>query len=197
MRMILDMLTTVRGMLPDWAFTVLVGVLLAVLIPAWLFWLRSKQIKGVLRRWGRADDVEERTALADEAFRLTGGRGRLLVALMDEAHRLDYRPIWTRALEELERTGQCPQDVARIRAKITVERPPALHPVEEAVHVERMLGEGLLEPAWERLAPALERFPDDPDLIDLRDRIAAARSEAEGDRAGADAQQQRPDRQGP
>jgi hypothetical protein len=173
MRILPELLQTLANLLPPWLFFPALAVLAIVAVPAWVSWLRSKQIRGHLRRMLRAPDSRTRQAHEESAFFLAQGRPRRLVALADEAMRLNLKPLWRRALAELEATGKLPADVRRLRAQVAVERKRGGHPLEEAVIIERMWDQGLHEAALERLAETRARFPEDPDLATLEADLRA------------------------
>ncbi len=175
MRLIPELLETIALVLPPWAL-VLVGVaVLAVGIPAWLHWMRTKQIRGALRRLVRARDDADRAEHLARALSLASGRPRRLVFLVEEAIRLGLKPIWRRLLEELEETGAPPADVRRLKEKVEAAPKRGGHPLEEAVIIERMWSEGLEAAARERLDEVRGRFPEDPDLAALEERLASPR----------------------
>ena len=179
-----DLLAALQALLPPWALPI-VGVLLVLgLTPAYLYWSRSKQLKSRLRRYGLATTDAERQALAEETFALAAKSPRLVVFLGDEALRLGYKPLLDRSLAWLRESGAAPTDLARLSGKTTRDKPAPMHPVEEAVHVERMLGMGMLEAARERLSRALARFPEDPDLVSLEAQLREAEQGAPSADAG-------------
>ncbi|MCO4746084.1 MAG: hypothetical protein KC912_14910 [Proteobacteria bacterium] len=178
-RVIPDIIANLRAALPPWAFALVLLAAVALIAPSYFYWLRSKQIKGKFRAYGRAIGHEQRDAVADEMFALAGGRARLVVTIADEAERLGMKALLDRAMGELANSGAAKADVKRLRDKTEREKPPPMHPLEEAVHVERMLDEGLLPGARQRLERALERFPEDAELVDLAERLAIAEQEVE------------------
>jgi hypothetical protein len=148
----------------------LVVVLLVVAIlalPAWLETVRERQLRGTVRRMVRADP-DQRAALVDRALTLAAHVPRRLSVLAGEAIRYDQRDVRDRALAALEEVGG---DTTVLRAKI--ERPKARFrdPVEAAVRIEGLVGEGLLEAAREQLAEARAAFPDDPELAFLETKV--------------------------
>lgn len=173
-RVIPDIIAGLRAALPAWAFALVLLGVAALAAPVYLNWLRSKQIRGKFRAYVRAIGNEHRARVAEEMFALANGRPRLLVTIADEAERLGKRLVLDRALTELEATGGAPEDLKRLTTKVKPDKPPPMHPLEEAVHVERMLDEGLLPAARQRLDRALKRFPQDADLLELQARLTAA-----------------------
>jgi len=173
MRTIPQLLETLKELLPPWLFFPLVAVLAVAAVPAWINWLRTKQIRGQLRGMLRAANAQARKAHEAEAFFLAKGRPRRLVALADEAIRLNLKLVWQRALSELMATGKLPAEVQRLRAKVEAAPKRGGHPLEEMVIIERLWDEGLHDAALERLADVRARFPDDADLAALEADLRA------------------------
>ena len=179
--MIPDLIGTLQQMLPVWVSVPLLALIAAFAIPGWWNWLRSKQIKGQVRRMMRAPSSEARDEHAENAFALAAGSARRLSYLADELFRLNQRVLFDRALAELKATGKALEDVRRLSAKVAVEKKRGRHPIEEAVIIERMWEEGMHEAARERLAEVMRRHPGDADLQELEQtlaELAAAASEA-------------------
>lgn len=173
-RGITDLLSILGQLLPlEVLIPVLVLAGLAAL-PLWWRSVRAKQIKGQLRRAARARDPEARQAAIEQAFRLTRGRPRLLVALVEHAIRMGQQPVWKRGLEQLEQTGKAELDVAALRRK--VEAPPSTvrDPLEAVVRIERLHRAGLHVAAREVLDEALARHPNDPELQGLADTLLSS-----------------------
>ena len=166
-----DMLAALGMVLPPWAVALVMACVAALMVPGSLYWVRSRRVKGILRSLGRASTDEQRAQLADEAMALATGRPRVLVALADDAHRLGMNLLRDRAMDELRARGAAPKDLRRLGKLVRKDAPPPMHPVEEAVFVERMIDEGLLGAARQRLGPARERFPEDTELAALEERL--------------------------
>lgn len=173
MRMIPELLRNIEAILPPEVWVPLFVLLGIAAIPAWITWLRTKQIKGQLRRMLRASDPDEKASHRNAAFALAAGRPRRLVFLADEAYRLGQKGVFLEALEALEATGKYPKDIRRLRDKVEASPKRGGHPLEEAVIIERMWEQGLHAAARERLAEVRGRFPKDEDLADLAHRLDA------------------------
>ncbi len=171
MRMIPELLETLGQLLPVWLYVPLLVVLAAALVPAWLFWLRSKQIKGQLRRMVRERDPERRAAHRARAFHLAAGRPRRLVGLADEAHRVGLKNVFDAAVRDLAAAGGPKVELDRLRKLVTEPPKRGAHPLEELVIIERMWDQGLHDAARARLTEVRARFPDDPDLATLEARL--------------------------
>lgn len=169
-----ELLSTLTTAVPPWVLAVAVVALLPLVVPAWLRYVRGKQIRGRLRTAFRETREARRAALIDEAFSLAGERPLLVVVLADAALAMGMRLVVQRAVERLDALGGPVADRRRLRRELKGEARAAGHPVEEVVVVERMLDEGLLVAARARLDEALARFPADAELIALRDRLRAA-----------------------
>jgi hypothetical protein len=68
------------------------------------------------------------------------------------------------------------KEAEKLRKQRKPDTPPPRHPIEEAVFIERMAQEGMLDVAQKRLNQASERFPDDPDLANARQVLETATS---------------------
>jgi hypothetical protein len=147
-------------------------VALAPLVVAgWVRWLRAKQVRGHLRRAFRSANPADRELAIDAAFAVAGDSALRVVGLTEEAARLGLLPAARRGAERAAALGAHPNDLVRLRGMLASERPKARHAVEDVVAVERFLEEGLVERARERLGAALARYPDDADLLALRERV--------------------------
>jgi len=179
MRIIPDLLGLLQRFVPPWLLIALAVVLAPIAVMAWLRWVRAKQIRGALRTAFLATDPNKRRQAIDHAFDLAGEREQALIALTDTAHRTGLVDVTTRGLAALESRGMGAHDVARIRAATA--KPPrrAGHPVEEVVVIERFLEQDMIPAATERLNEALQRFPDDPELRELRDTIRSRTAPSE------------------
>ena len=155
---------------------VVIGVLFVLamlLLPGWLFAMRTKQIKGLIRRRVRAapDTAEE---LAREALAIAAGRGPLLIALGREAIRMHQRDLWNLAKEELVGFPEHAAELQELEASIGRESQPLLHPLEVLMTVRRLTELGMLDAAQARLNEAIARFPNDQELIDARAEVITA-----------------------
>ena len=157
----------------------LVGALLLVLIlafPGWLRGVRTKQLRTRVREVARATTSADRKAREDAAMALAGDKALLLLALADEAQRLNQLGLAERALTALEAHPKHARDVAALRRKLRPEPPPEpADAIEALVAVRRLLDEGLDEQARTKLVEARARFPDDPTIAELaaRQRVDA------------------------
>lgn len=167
-----DLVQSLELLLPPWAVGLLVAVVAVALLPAWIDNMRVKQIRGTVRRMVRASEPQ-RLELAERAIRLAGRRRVRLDALVHVAHRYQQVELRRRGLQALEALD--PASAKQHREAIEREKPKeVLHPLEVVVRVERLLSEGLTDAAQARLDEALERHPDDPDLLALRARVRSA-----------------------
>ena len=173
MRVIPDLIALLQRFVPPWLLVVLAVVLAPVALMAWLRWLRAKQIRGALRTAFLATDPGRRRIAVERAFELAGGREHALVTLTETAHQTGLPDVTLQGLAALESRGMAAVDVARIRSQRS--KPPrrAGHPVEEVVVIERFLEQGMIPAASERLDEALARFPSDPELLELSQRLAS------------------------
>ena len=170
LRGISDIATTLNMLLPPWAVATLIGVVLLVALPAWINSVRTKQIHGRTRRMVRADP-EERSRLLEEILDIAGDRPSRLLAVVHNADKYGLRDVRNRALDLLEATGKAEEDVARLRMKAAPQRKPVGHVIEVALSIERMIEQGMLPAARVRLDEALQRYPEDPELRALQERL--------------------------
>ena len=170
-RVLVDIGQTVGSLVPPWAIPIVIGVLAVVLLPAWLESVRSKQIKGAVRRMVRADPAE-RDRLYARAFGLAAQRRGRLVGLIQEGLRYGQHAVVHEGLARLQAIPRAREDVARLRERIDKPGQRFRDPVEAAVRIEGLLAQGLHVAAEEQLAEALTAFPRDPDLHSLQARLA-------------------------
>lgn len=144
-----------------------------VLALVWPYLQRNlKTDRGRQRIRGLADmPLPERQKAQDEAMQLIGDDADGLVALADESLRQGDRDFARRVLDQLKTTGKKKDQVRRLDA-LLVDRNLQL-PEQTVIAVERLLDTGLLEPARQRLVPALQRWPDNPELLALQARVEA------------------------
>lgn len=172
LRGLTDLIEPLRDLLPPEILIALGVVLAVVAIPMWWRSVTVRQIKGHLRRAARAHGERAREASIEAAFKRTGGKPRALVDLAEHARRAGLPRAARRAIDELERTGRLPLEVRRLRRETEPADHSLVDPVQAAVRAERMIDLELWTAAHETLAEALDRFPDDPELRALRDRLA-------------------------
>lgn len=168
----------VSGLAQVVPFPVLVAILAVAAVlafPLWLNSVRTRQIKGRLRRAARAHDADTRAAEVQAAFDITRGKPRLILSLADQAIRNGQPYAWRRALEELEESGKLELDVAALRRRVQPPPKTVRDPLEAVVRVERYLEAGLGVAAQEALEDGLSRHPNHPDLLALRDRMGSQR----------------------
>jgi len=165
-----DFFQILGGLLPPWALA-LIGVVIALVMgPAWFDGVRSKQVRGRIRKMLRAPTAE-RPPLAAQALELAGARPRRLVTLVREAHKYDLRDLRDEALRRLVATGKAPEDVRVLRQLVKPPPTPVRDPLQAVVRVERLLELGLAVGAREALDEALAQHPDDPELRELSHRV--------------------------
>lgn len=167
-----ELLQSLGLLLPPWAVGAVAFVAVVAILPAWIDNMRVKQIRGTVRRMVRASD-DGRLELADRAMRLAGRRPLRLVNLVEHAHKFQQLELRRRGLQALQ--GVAPGEAQRLREAVEREKPKqVLHPLEVVVRVERLLAEGMEAAAVARLEEALQRHPDDPDLLALKRRLRGA-----------------------
>ena len=169
--MVTDLLDSLLGMvgvqLPPWGGSVLLLGVLLLLSPALLKNTRSKQVRKLLQRLS-LEGGDKRQASVQELLELAAGHPTALIVLVEEAHKRGQSSLAKRAVELLGETGKQRADYKRLK-RLFAERPTSLH--AEVLAVERLIDAGLEQQAWLRLDKALLRWPQDADLLGLRERL--------------------------
>jgi hypothetical protein len=164
---LLRLLESLSQMVPLPVLAVIGAAAVVFVGPAWWNSLRLREIRGLVRRIGRQESVP---LLTERAFRVAGNRSDRLAHLASEAHRRALPALRDQAFLELESVD--PQAAAAQRAAIAA--PPRTgdrHPVAAAAAIETLIASEAWEAAATRLAEARARFPDDPDLAALQERV--------------------------
>jgi hypothetical protein len=168
-----DLVNSLFVFLPvELAIAVLLAAALLIL-PGWIFAIRAKQIKGLIRKRVRAS-AEERDRLANEALALAAGKGNRLVVLARESLRMGQRELWKRAMDELQLLPAHVAEARELTASISRESQPLLHPVEVVMTVQRLLELHMTQAALDRIDEALERFPRDDGLLTAREQVLSS-----------------------
>lgn len=162
---------------PAWALPLVFGVIVALLWPTIQRNQSTGKARGLFRQSLR-EQGEERERLQREALELIKGNPNGFVAITEEALAKGDKPFAKQALEGLKTTGKMPHKVRRFTIEIEGEKPKI--PEAEVLAVTRFLDEGLLGKAALRLAPALEEWPEHPELLDLKARLDRERDPAQG-----------------
>jgi hypothetical protein len=170
MQAILQLFRAIETVLPPQVYIPLFAVIGVAAIPSWFYWLRTKQIKGQLRGMQRATGPDQREAHKRAAFELAAHKPRRLAYLADEALRLGLKAVYEEALKELAEGGHHDEH-KRLEQASKAPAQVAGHPLQEAAAIERLVAEGLLDAARERLRQVRARFPDDPDLAELEKKL--------------------------
>lgn len=171
-RILTDVGALVTSLIPAWALPFVLVGLGVLLLPPWIESVRSKQIKGAIRRMIRADDAL-RPGLADRALSLAGQRRLRLIGLVQEAIRYGQHRLVEAGLTRLEAHPNGRADAAKLRERIEAPRIRFRDPVEAVVRIGRLMEQGLVVAAEEHLEVALHQFPDEPELRDLCARLHA------------------------
>jgi len=172
-----DFFQILGTMLPPWALALIAVAIAVVMGPAWFDGVRSKQVRGRIRKMLRAP-AEAHGGYADEALRLAAHRPRRLVTLVREAHKYGFRELRDQALQRLASTGKAAEDVRVLRQLVKPAPEKLRDPLQGVVRVERLLSAGLPVGAREALDEALAQHPADPDLLALGARVDAAVADA-------------------
>ena len=170
-RILVDIGQTVSSIVPPWAMPFVLGAVALVLLPPWFESVRSKQIKGAIRRMVRAEP-SLRQSLAERALHLAGTRRIRLLGLVQEAHRYGQHELLENGLKLLAQSERGRADAQRIRDQYAPAPPVLRDPLEAVVRVESLLQQGLVVAAREQLDAAVRKFPNDPDLKRLENRVA-------------------------
>lgn len=165
-----------RMFVPLPVLVALVALLFLAVAPIWLENARTKEVRGLVRQISRSGQGEEAERLTERALGLADRRTGRLVELGREAHRRQLTRLRDRAWERL---AELDADMAR-RERTLVQPVPTRDrfPLEAHVAVAGMIESGAWEAARSRLDLALARFPGDPELLALRERLDAADRDA-------------------
>ena len=169
-RIFTDLGGLVSQLVPPWALPIVIGVLGALAAPFWLESVRSKQIKGAIRRMVRASH-DERGVLSRRALHLAGHKRIRLISLVQEAMRYDQRELRDEGLARLQQVPGGRHDAVELRKRVDKPRPRYRDPVEAVVRVESLLEQGLTVAAREQLDEARRTFPTDTELEALAGRL--------------------------
>ena len=176
MRGLSDIVQTLSMFLPTWAVVAVVAVAVMAISPWWIHSMRSKQIRGLVRRMVRADEARRRL-LAEQAMGMAANKGHRLAVVATEAHKMGQVVLRDRAMAQLEQMGER-KELALLLEMVKPKETPVAHPLEAAVIIERLREEGMFEAARDRLERALRRFPGDDRLLELRRDIASKERDA-------------------
>jgi len=168
-----DVLAALRMMLPPWAL-ILAGVLIFLwAAPGYFSGIRIKQIRTRVRKASLARG-QERDDLIAAAFERAGDDPERLLALADEAKKRRLGSLAQRALDEAAARGASKNAQEKIRVEIERPRPNlATDSLEVAVRIEGQLDNELWVGAREQLNMALARWPSNPELQRLKERLDA------------------------
>lgn len=111
----------------------------------------------------------ERTKIQEEVLRIVWDSPDGLVAIASEALRLGLTSFARQVVDRLRETGQKTDDLRVFQR--TLEGDAPVMPEQVLVQVEAMLESGMVDAARKRLAPALVRWPDHPELLALDARL--------------------------
>lgn len=167
MRGLGDIMGVLMDVLPPWATDMATGVLAVLAGLLVLYWSQMRRIRGTVRRMVKASPAEQ-TQLAQLALSLAGKRPALLLLLEQEAHKRHQMELANAALSALKATGRRSRDVALIQRKRTPDRAPVTHPTEVVLQVSTLLDQGMVDAAAHRLTDGLTRWPDHPELLELK-----------------------------
>ncbi len=170
-RIFSDIGQVLTSLIPGWAIPIVLGVFGVGMLPFWLESVRSKQIKGAVRRMVRADEAS-RAQLVERALSLAGARRLRLIGLVQESIRYGQHALIEEGLARLEAIPRGKVDAEALRGRIRKPGQRFRDPIEASVRIEKLLGMELYVAAQEQLEEALDRFPDDPELHTLSTQLA-------------------------
>lgn len=169
MAMLVQLFRDVTASWPPWVtWTVSVAIVL-VGLATWRHVIRERQIRNLLRQASLASG-HEREAAIQRAVDLAGDVPRRWGALAREARSRKLADVAERATQRLRALGATGE--LEVLAHLDAVSTPALHPLEVAATVERLIEAGALGAARKRLNTGLARHPHHPDLRALADRLA-------------------------
>jgi hypothetical protein len=165
------LLKQLAGLIPT---PVLIAILAAVVVfggPLWLENARMKEVRGLVRQISRAGgEGPEAERLGEKVFKLAADKSSRLQVLATEAHRRQLVKLRDKAWTVLQPID--PVAVARQRKETAeVVKTGDRHPLEAQVAVEQLLEGGAPAAARARLEKGLLKFPTDPGLLALREKL--------------------------
>ncbi len=181
MAMIGELLGTIAQFVPPWVLAIAGVVVAGLMLPGFLTGLKVKRVKAMMRQTVRADDTRRR-ALQDDVLRMARGNGEILMALVREADKLNQPRLRDVALEELKKVDGYDLQARKLAepADPTQRKREKKfgHPVEAAAFITRLLDNGAIEGAAEKLVEARAQFPDDAALAQLERDLEVYRAQA-------------------
>ena len=148
---------------------VIVVVFLIAFAPAWYRGVRAKQLKGRVRKVSLARTQDEKRAAEDAAIADAGGKPRLLLDLAEAAVQLNQQQLADRAVALIEQQGALEADVKAFKKRTAAGPPPVRESAfEVAMAAKRMIADGRVDAAKERIEKGLERWPGDPELLAVK-----------------------------
>ena len=171
---VFDMFDVLYEVLPPWAVVAVFTVTLIAILPLWYRWVRSKQVKGILRSLASTSDTTQKRYLTEQLWKRVGTKSSLLTTTALSAKEMGLPRIRSIAEEQLAQMG-LPQPPYPIKES-TPNGPEKLHPIEIEARVKQLLNQGLESPAQELVRSGLERYPGDKDLVTSQQLIDAYRS---------------------
>ncbi len=166
-----DMFTALSMLLPPWAVAAVGVAVLLIVAPMWFSNLKVKRIRALARRMVRAP-ADVRQQLFEEILEIAAENPNRLEAAAQIAIKYGVYDLRDEAIRRLEATGELRVELQKLIE--TFKEPPkkALHPLEVAVNIERLIAEGMYDTARTQLEEALSRFPNDKELLALCQRLS-------------------------
>ncbi|MAY81001.1 MAG: hypothetical protein CL930_09485 [Deltaproteobacteria bacterium] len=127
--------------------------------------LARQRIRELAHDGGANSDKEHAALLA-----LSKNHPITLVVIADEAHRRGMLSLTKKATFALEQTGKRTSDVHRLR--LLLNGPAPTHPESEIAIIEKLVSQGLIPLAQNRLERALQYWPSNTRLHELSDQMA-------------------------
>lgn len=160
-----------------WMVPLAVGLVLFFFGPTILRNIHTGQARREVMRLSLLD-ADARKARIEAIVELLRDNPVGLVSIADEALRRQQAPLARRAMEELQRRGDRPREVQRLREAIEGPLPRNLE--LELVTLEQLVASGAHEAARERLRRLERAFPGEPRLAALSQSLPVDSCEARG-----------------
>ena len=155
--------------LPPWAMPVFALCMMILLMPWILKNMKTSRARKLLKQ-ATLESGARREEMEQEALSLVSANPTGLLAFADECVRRGRYGLARKALSRLPEGGP---KVLRERRKLETQMAPREPATAEAAAaaIERFLSEGLEDEARQRLLRAQRRWPGDPTLVGLADRV--------------------------